>query len=219
MRQKNLEEEMNRKIASFAAAAAIAATMAVAGPAQNVQAQELGARNMGAQNTVLLSQDAGRCEIFRALSRIVPGECLPGYQKARALVRHDKKLPAPQPALQPEPPEQLSMAMMVTFELNSAQLTAESRNALDNIATVLSDRLMNESAILIEGHADSSGPETYNQSLSEQRANAVRRYLVQRHGITGDRLFAFGRGELELYDPAHPFASVNRRVEFANVSG
>ena len=208
MRQENLEEKMNRKLVSFAAVA-LAATVAYSASSGDAQAQD----------AVFLSQDAGHCEIFRALSRVVPGECLPGYQATRALVRHDKKQPAPQPALQPDPPESLSMAMMVTFELDSAHLTSESRSALDRIASVLDDRLMEESAILIEGHADSSGPETYNQVLSEQRANAVRSYLVQRHGIGADRLFAFGRGELEPYDPNNPYAGVNRRVEFANVSG
>ncbi len=70
--------------------------------------------------------------------------------------------------------------------------------------------------VTIEGHADSTGPEAYNQKLSERRANAVMKYLVNSVGINQDRLTAIGHGESK---PAYPNdtpenRSKNRRVEF-----
>ena len=47
----------------------------------------------------------------------------------------------------------------------------------------------------IEGHTDSTGPEDYNQSLSQRRAQAVVDYLVNEHGIAPQRLEAKGFGE------------------------
>ncbi len=65
---------------------------------------------------------------------------------------------------------------------------------------------------LIEGHTDAMGSDEYNQRLSEQRAQAAERYLIECCGIDPRRLVAIGKGERELYDPEHPTASVNRRV-------
>lgn len=67
----------------------------------------------------------------------------------------------------------------------------------------------------INGHADSTGPESYNQSLSEKRAQAVINYLVGK-GVAPERLTAVGFGETI---PAQPNTTKegrqkNRRVEF-----
>ena len=80
----------------------------------------------------------------------------------------------------------------------------------------LSAGLTNERhpTIVIEGHTSSEGSETYNQSLSERRANSVRDALIER-GIPAESLSAAGIGE------GRPIAtnedengrSLNRRVE------
>ena len=69
--------------------------------------------------------------------------------------------------------------------------------------------------IRIEGHTDSTGKESFNIYLSNQRAKAVREYMISR-GISADRLEAIG------YGPSRPIANnktrsgraANRRVEF-----
>ena len=71
----------------------------------------------------------------------------------------------------------------------------------------------------VEGHADASGPETYNLTLSERRAHAVRKYLIEQHGVDSTKVLSIGRGESELYDPKDPSAGINRRVEFTNLRG
>ncbi len=70
--------------------------------------------------------------------------------------------------------------------------------------------------VQIDGHTDSVGTDAYNQKLSERRANAVMKYLVNQVGISADRLTAVGHGEAK---PAYPNdtpenRSKNRRVEF-----
>lgn len=70
--------------------------------------------------------------------------------------------------------------------------------------------------VQIDGHADATGSDAYNQKLSERRANAVKQYLVNTVGIEAGRLTAVGFGESK---PAYPNdtkenRAKNRRVEF-----
>lgn len=66
----------------------------------------------------------------------------------------------------------------------------------------------------IYGHADSTGPTTYNQKLSERRAEAVVNYMVER-GIELERLTVKGFGESQPAAPndTHEGRQKNRRVE------
>jgi outer membrane protein OmpA-like peptidoglycan-associated protein len=48
---------------------------------------------------------------------------------------------------------------------------------------------------VIEGHTDSRGSDTYNQALSQRRADSVRKYLIDKFGISASRLTAKGYGE------------------------
>jgi outer membrane protein OmpA-like peptidoglycan-associated protein len=63
--------------------------------------------------------------------------------------------------------------------------------------------------ILVEGHTDSKGSESYNQQLSERRAQAVRDALVNR-GVDSHRLRVIGYGESQ---PISSDDAMNRRVE------
>lgn len=107
----------------------------------------------------------------------------------------------------------LSISGSVVFKLGSADLMPIAKDRLDEVATVLRERA-NGSAIVIEGHTDSTGSDTLNEKLSQQRAEAVRQFLVAR-GVDPDKIEAVGRGEA---DPVASNASPegranNRRVE------
>jgi len=80
----------------------------------------------------------------------------------------------------------------VTFDVNSAHLTPGSSSVLDPVATDLQKypRLKIE----LQGHTDSTGSDAYNLKLSQQRAEAVREYLVE-HGVPPAQLVARGYGE------------------------
>lgn len=208
------------------------------------------------QDVTYLPESATYCDMFRGLSKVIPGHCAqPGDQpvvadgelgtptagpKTRGIRLQElepvvSEAPpagsqavaantASEPATmsdaveQAAPPEALAIAMPVQFAYDSADLTPKAMVTLDEVAAVLNDGLMADKVIEIEGHADAHGPDAYNLWLSERRAAAVRTYLIERHGIAGERLPAIGKGEQEPYDP-DPYAGVNRRVEFHNVTG
>jgi OOP family OmpA-OmpF porin len=67
---------------------------------------------------------------------------------------------------------------------------------------------------VLSGHTDSTGPETYNQGLSERRAASVKNWLVD-NGVAGSRLQTKGYGETQpKYDNSTTEGrKLNRRVE------
>lgn len=99
------------------------------------------------------------------------------------------------------------------FETNEADMTPESKPALDEIALLLRDHP--ELNFYIVGHTDNTGDHSYNMNLSQKRAESVARELHETHGISPARLYAIGVG------PVSPVATnsttagrtLNRRVE------
>lgn len=112
----------------------------------------------------------------------------------------------------------LSVNLYVNFAFDSAELTSDARITLDQLGAALRDPRLAGFAFTIAGHTDARGGAEYNQRLSERRAEAVRRYLVARHGIAPTRLSAVGHGKSLLLDPARPEDGVNRRVQVINVT-
>jgi outer membrane protein OmpA-like peptidoglycan-associated protein len=110
-----------------------------------------------------------------------------------------------------------TVRLPIFFEFNSVQLRPEADQLLEKISAALSSGELAPYEFSIEGHTDSVGSPGYNQGLSQDRAAAVKAFLVAR-GIEGDRLQTVGHGEKS------PFASNetddgrqrNRRVELIN---
>ena len=69
--------------------------------------------------------------------------------------------------------------------------------------------------VRVEGHTDSRASDSYNMKLSQERADAVRQYLIDQ-GVASERLVAIGKGEREPLDSRETPESwdLNRRVEF-----
>ncbi|MCD9031032.1 OmpA family protein [Luteimonas sp. Y-2-2-4F] len=98
------------------------------------------------------------------------------------------------------------------------------RTALDELAARLNARPLE--IVHVIGHSDRIGNDRANLRLSEQRANAVRAYLIER-GVPADRITAVGRGSVEpvvdcegqrgdaLKDCLAPNRRVEVKVEFA----
>ena len=82
----------------------------------------------------------------------------------------------------------------VRFGFEEATLSDEARSELDRFAEQLKTENGNV-YIEIQGHTDTTGPESYNMILGEQRAESVRRYLNQEHGLPLHRMATISYGE------------------------
>ena len=82
----------------------------------------------------------------------------------------------------------------VLFEFDSADLTSEAKESLDEIAEALEGQGDAVESITIRGYADAMGPDAYNDQLSESRAESVRNYLRDQ-GVNADSWEVEGRGE------------------------
>jgi outer membrane protein OmpA-like peptidoglycan-associated protein len=100
----------------------------------------------------------------------------------------------------------------VHFESNSSELTAGSSVDLDKV--VESMKQYDDLRIEVQAHTDNMGDAAYNQYLSEQRAESVRDYLVDK-GIAADRMEVKGYGETQPIadNNAREGRAKNRRVE------
>lgn len=110
----------------------------------------------------------------------------------------------------------LNMPGNITFAFDSSNLQGQFYPVLDNVASTLTQ--YNQTVIEVAGHTDNVGTDAYNQTLSQQRANAVATYLTGK-GVMQQRMMVVGAGE------GHPIASndteagraQNRRVEITIV--
>ncbi len=110
--------------------------------------------------------------------------------------------------------EEIRILERVYFDFNRATLKHESRPLLDEVAELLI-RYPHVLKVEVQGHTDELGTEDYNLELSQQRAETVMRYLVDR-GVDEGRLTARGYGETapaEAGDDEQAQA-LNRRVQF-----
>lgn len=101
----------------------------------------------------------------------------------------------------------------VLFAYDRSDLNATAKSNLDKLNAILVK--YPETNITIIGHTDSKGSDSYNQTLSETRANSVTTYAGQ-NGVNKARLTAMGKGEsdpIAVNDTEEGRAS-NRRVEF-----
>lgn len=100
----------------------------------------------------------------------------------------------------------------VLFNTNKAQLKSGGMHNVQKLAAFLNQYPQHK--VLVEGHTDSTGSDSYNLELSDRRANAVRTALIDK-GVSSDRIATRGYGE------AYPVAGndtaagrqLNRRVE------
>ncbi|WP_245396648.1 OmpA family protein [Jiella sonneratiae] len=106
-----------------------------------------------------------------------------------------------------------SIDLAVYYDFDSSQITPETAEVLDDLGYALEASELDGSQYLIAGHTDAAGKDGYNQWLSESRALAAKRYLVQKFDIDPDRLVVVGFGESRLADPRRPRDGINRRVE------
>jgi outer membrane protein OmpA-like peptidoglycan-associated protein len=98
------------------------------------------------------------------------------------------------------------------FHLNSDILSDQVKYSLNQLATYLKKHP--EINIVLEGHADAQGPDTFNEFLAKQRGNSVRSYLQQQE-IPGAQIEVYGHSnrELAVLGDSEAAHAKNRRVE------
>jgi len=124
-------------------------------------------------------------------------------------------VPPPAPIAKPVIIEKGRQTLNVEFDFDKSTIKKGYYQDIDNLAQVMKD--YPDLNVVIEGHTDSVGTAAYNKKLSQQRAEAVKKYMVEKGSIDANRLKAQGFGEEK------PIASnktkegrqQNRRVEAA----
>jgi outer membrane protein OmpA-like peptidoglycan-associated protein len=106
----------------------------------------------------------------------------------------------------------------ITFEYNSANISRKAGPAVEALGKALSNADLKGSTFVVAGHTDSVGSDSYNQDLSERRADTIKRVLVEKYGIAGADLVTVGYGESKLKNAANPTDPSNRRVQVVNMT-
>jgi outer membrane protein OmpA-like peptidoglycan-associated protein len=114
--------------------------------------------------------------------------------------------------------EKVEIKQRIFFAFGTATVLPKSFPLLEEVAKALEDHAALQ--VRIEGHTDSVGSAANNLKLSQGRADAVKRFLIE-HGVAADRLTAVGYG---MTMPLESNATVegrehNRRVEFVITGG
>lgn len=162
--------------------------------------------------------DPGAPSAQPAPAQTAPGQGVPSSQPPPA----SSPAVSPQAIARTEYPalvrDRPKTAALIHFDTNSARIRSDAYPLLNEYVSALRGATLGDAVLVIAGHTDAVGSDRHNLRLSEQRAQAVRDYLVAR-GIAPQRLIARGFGE------AYPVASnatedgreMNRRSEFIRV--
>ncbi|MEN6375642.1 MAG: OmpA family protein [Smithella sp.] len=101
--------------------------------------------------------------------------------------------PAPVEEAKPEIIEKGRTTLNVEFDFDKATIKKGYYKDIDDLVAVM--KQYTDLNVTIEGHTDSIGKAAYNKKLSQKRADAVKKYMVEKGGISADRLTAVGYGE------------------------
>jgi outer membrane protein OmpA-like peptidoglycan-associated protein len=113
----------------------------------------------------------------------------------------------------PTGPVERFRTQSILFAFDSDRMVGNYARVLEELAKFLRGGFKE---LIVEGHTDSIGSEAYNLRLSQRRATAIERYMVQKYGFSAKKITAIGYGE------SRPIADngnyqgrqLNRRVEF-----
>jgi outer membrane protein OmpA-like peptidoglycan-associated protein len=111
-----------------------------------------------------------------------------------------------------------SIDLEINFDYNSANITNTAMPGVTALGKALSNAELKDSTFIVAGHTDARGADDFNQGLSERRAEAIKKYLVEKHGVAPTNLVTVGYGETQLKNKDKPDAGENRRVQVVNTA-
>lgn len=109
-----------------------------------------------------------------------------------------------------------SINLEVGFDFNSAALTPQAIQTLTTLAEAMNDPALRPYRFRIVGHTTPQGSASQEQKISEQRAVAVRNFLIGRQ-IRPERMETEGQGTGDPLDRLNPASPSNRRVQIINL--
>jgi OmpA-OmpF porin, OOP family len=89
--------------------------------------------------------------------------------------------------------ETVEIELNITFDSAKSVIKPEFENEVAKLAEFMNQYA--DTVVTVEGHTDSQGADTYNQQLSQSRADAVKAMLITKYGVAADRVKAVGYGE------------------------
>jgi outer membrane protein OmpA-like peptidoglycan-associated protein len=109
-----------------------------------------------------------------------------------------------------------SVNLNIPFEHNSSALMPQAAAQLKELELALNSASLGKDKFVVAGHTDAKGSAQYNKQLSLKRAEAVKRFLVDK-GMDAGRLTTVGYGSEKLLAPDRPEDPSNRRVEIRDL--
>jgi outer membrane protein OmpA-like peptidoglycan-associated protein len=113
--------------------------------------------------------------------------------------------------------ERPSVDVEVNFDYNSARIGSAALPSVTALGKALTNSELLGGTFVLAGHTDAKGSVPSNQDLSERRADAIKRYLVDHFHIPASTLVTVGYGKTKLKNESEPFAAENRRVQIVNM--
>jgi outer membrane protein OmpA-like peptidoglycan-associated protein len=111
-----------------------------------------------------------------------------------------------------------SIDLEINFEYNSARIGQAAATTVNELGKALTDPTLKGNTFILAGYADASGKASYNQGLSERRADSVKQYLMEKFGIESASLVTVGYGSTHFKNTKDPYAAENRRVAVTNMT-
>jgi outer membrane protein OmpA-like peptidoglycan-associated protein len=150
--------------------------------------------------------------------------CAPAPVQVVEAPKPEPEPPKPEPPPPPPPKvevkaEKIELGETVQFEVDSANLVENSKSLLNEVADAMKQH-PEVTKVQIEGHTDSTASHRHNQKLSEQRAAAVKAYLVSK-GVDASRMTTkgFGQDKPVADNKTEEGRFKNRRVDFVIIGG
>lgn len=163
--------------------------------AQQKAAEDEAQRLRAQQEEIRLGARTREAELARVRAEAATEQAQAATDQAVAATARSQALEQELAALKASNTERglvMTLQEGVLFEYNKAELKSGAMRSLEPLITFLREHP--DRTLLIEGHTDSTGSDSYNLDLSRRRAEVVRDFLAS-NGISADRIVARGYGE------------------------